>query len=351
MTILITGAAGMIGFHLCRLLAQKGQTVAGLDNFSEYYDVQLKRDRAKRLADETGIEINQVGITDHAALERLWSVLKPRVLIHLAAQAGVRYSFKNPAAYVDSNLVGFGNILEMARRSPLEHLLYASSSSIYGADRKLPWSEDQPADTPLSIYAATKRSNELMAHSYSHLFGLPMTGLRFFTVYGEWGRPDMAIHRFANAIYFGEELELFNRGEMSRDFTYVGDAVEAVVRLMQAIPRSPGADNQKARLGCSEVAPHRVVNIGCGRRHPLIDYVRAIEAGFGKSARLKFGEMSAGEVPDTLADTRLLEAISGYVPSTELSDGVLRFCTWFVDYYGRRPKSALHSSRERHTRT
>jgi UDP-glucuronate 4-epimerase len=325
MRTFVTGAAGFIGFHLCDRLLRDGSAVTGIDNLTPYYDVALKEGRRRLLKERFGVELALVDIADKRALQAIWREVKPERVFHLAAQAGVRYSLENPGAYVDSNLVGFANVLECCREVPPQHLLYASSSSVYGAN-PIPWSEQQPTDHPVSFYAATKKANEVMAHSYAALFGFPATGLRFFTVYGEWGRPDMAFFKFADAIMRGAALELYNHGRSTRDFTYVGDAVEAVVRIAA---RPPAIDG---RAG-SPVAPHRVVNIASGRRIALTEFVDTIAAALGRSPDIRLQDMMPGDVADSWGDVTLLGALTGYVPDTPLSVGIERFARWYKQTY------------------
>jgi UDP-glucuronate 4-epimerase len=330
MRILITGAAGMIGYHLVRRLVGAGRELGAIDSFSAYYDVRLKADRAAALKTEFGVAIERIDINDRAAFQSYWRAFRPTHVVHLAAQAGIRYSLENPQAYVDSNLVGFAGILEACRESWPAHLLYASSSSVYGANRSFPLTETQSTDHPISLYAATKKANELMAHSYSHLFGIPATGLRFFTVYGEFGRPDMAAWKFIKAIDEGEEIELFNEGKMSRDFTYAGDAAKAIELLLDKPPASERLSAHTENL--SPVAPHRVVNIAAGRPVTLEDCVRAIEAALGKTARVRLSPKAPGDVVDTWGDIALLEDLTGYRPSTDIGDGMKIYANWFRSY-------------------
>lgn len=296
MRTLVTGAAGFIGFHLCDRLLRDGFTVVGLDNMTPYYDVSLKEARRRQLKDRYGFEVALVDIADRSRLESLWNEAKPEWVFHLAAQAGVRYSLENPGAYVDSNLVGFANVLECCRRWPPQHLLYASSSSVYGAN-PVPWSEHQPTDHPVSFYAATKKANEVMAHSYAALFGIAATGLRFFTIYGEWGRPDMAFFKFADAIMRGAPVELYNGGRSTRDFTYIGDAIEAMVRIA---PRPPAADSAwqgSTDPATSPVAPHRPINIASGRRIALNDFCHMIAVALDAPADIRLCGMMPGMSP------------------------------------------------------
>jgi UDP-glucuronate 4-epimerase len=325
MRTFVTGAAGFIGFHLCDRLLRDGSAVTGIDDLTPYYDVALKEGRRRLLKERFGVELALVDIADKRALQAIWREVKPERVFHLAAQAGVRYSLENPGAYVDSNLVGFANVLECCREIPPQHLLYASSSSVYGAN-PIPWSEHQPTDHPVSFYAATKKANEVMAHSYAALFGFPATGLRFFTVYGEWGRPDMAFFKFAEAIMRGTAVELYNYGRSTRDFTYVSDAVEAMVRIAAHPPAI-------ADPAGSPVAPHRVVNIASGRRIPLTEFVDTIATALGRSPDIRLCAMMPGDVADTWGDVTLLGALTGYVPDTPLSVGIERFAGWYKQTY------------------
>jgi UDP-glucuronate 4-epimerase len=324
MRVLITGVAGFIGYHLASRLLSEGHHVSGLDNLSPYYDVELKKARLEDLHRQFGFTPNLCDISDGDALDRLIAHAEADIIVHLAAQAGVRYSLTNPEAYVASNLIGFANILESCRNHRPRHLLYASSSSVYGNGRPLPSRESDRTDMPLSIYAATKRANEGMAYSYSHLFGIPATGLRFFTVYGEWGRPDMAFFSFADAILSNRPITIYNDGQMARDFTYVGDAVEAVSRLFELRPPASAG-----------VAAHRIVNIASGRRVPLPDFVSALERALGKSAEKRYEEMQAGDVTETWADTSLLTELTGFAPQTTVGEGTARFAQWFKSWHQR----------------
>lgn len=327
MRYLLTGAAGFIGFHLARRLLQAGHAVAGVDNFSAYYDPALKEDRNAILEGFEAYRTHRLDLTDAEALNAAWDEAAPEVVVHLAAQAGVRYSIDHPDAYVASNLVGTFHVLEAARRRPVRHLLAASTSSAYGANTDMPFREADRAVHPLTLYAATKGANELMGHAYAHLFGTPTTFFRFFTVYGPWGRPDMALFKFARAMRRGEPIEIYGRGEMSRDFTYVDDLVEAIVRLVDAVPvvGAPVGDFDTL----SPVAPWRMVNIGGGAPAPLMDYVAALEAAMGMEARKTFLPMQDGDVPATWASSELLEALTGYRPSTPIDRGVPAFVDWF----------------------
>jgi UDP-glucuronate 4-epimerase len=329
---LVTGAAGFIGFHLCDRLLRDGVRVVALDDLSPYYDVALKDARRHLLKERHGLEVEIVDVADKAGLQAAWRRARPEQVFHLAAQAGVRYSLENPGAYVSSNLFGFANVLECCRELPPQHLLYASSSSVYGAN-PIPWSEHQPADHPVSFYAATKKANEVMAHSYAALFGFPATGLRFFTVYGEWGRPDMAFFKFADAIMRGTAVELYNEGRSTRDFTYVRDAVEAVVRIARRPPSAATGPSGLIDPAQSPVAPHRVINIASGTRTTLTEFVDAIAAALGRHPEIRLRDMMPGDVADTWADVTLLGALAGYVPDTPLREGIGEFARWYKQTY------------------
>ena len=320
MKVLVTGAAGFIGMHCAARLLARGDAVVGLDNLNDYYAVSLKEARLAALGARAAFRFERMDIADGPALHALFAREKPDAVLHLAAQAGVRYSLENPAAYVQSNLVGFANVLEACRRHPPRHLVYASSSSVYGSNRKLPWSEADNVDHPVSLYAATKKANELMAHSYSHLFGLPATGLRFFTVYGPWGRPDMSPMLFASAIMEGRPIQVFNHGDMQRDFTYVDDIVEGTIRVLD---RPAGG-----------TPPCEVFNIGNHTPVGLLDYVAAMERALGREAKLELKPMQPGDVKSTYADTTRLAEATGFAPSTPLDEGLARFADWFKRYYG-----------------
>ena len=327
--ILVTGSAGFIGFHVSRLLLDQGAAVLGIDNFSDYYDVGLKEARHAILGEHPGYALERLAIEDADALGAAWRSFRPDVVIHLAAQAGVRFSIDHPDNYIASNIIGSFNILELARREGLTHLLAASTSSVYGANTDMPFAETQRAQTPMSLYAATKGASELMGHSYSHLFRTPMTFFRFFTVYGPWGRPDMALFKFTRGIIDGTPIDIYNNGDMVRDFTYVGDLAEAVVALIDAVP----GDAPVAGDSLSPVAPFRVVNIGAGQPTRLLDYIAAIEAAVGKPAVRNFMPMQPGDVPATEASHGLLKTLIGRVPSTPPSIGVPEFVRWYRDYY------------------
>lgn len=314
--ILVTGAAGFIGANLSHRLLERGDRVVGLDNFNSYYDPSLKRARAARLASREGFELVEADLADRAAMERLFAAGRFDAIVNLAAQAGVRYSLENPHAYIEANVSGFLNVLEGARHHGTGHLVYASTSSIYGTNTELPFHEGLRTDTPVSLYAATKKANEVMAHSYAHLFGIASTGLRFFTVYGPWGRPDMALFKFTKGILAGEPIPVFNEGKMVRDFTYVDDIVEGIVRV---VDRPQG---------------YRIFNIGNHERVELMRYIRAIESALGMKAKLDLLPMQPGDVQATEADTSALEAATGFRPSTPVEEGVRRFVTWYREYYG-----------------
>jgi UDP-glucuronate 4-epimerase len=339
MHTLVTGAAGFIGFHLsCRLL-ERGTAVVGFDNLNPYYDPALKRARVDRLhslsaASGTPFTLIQADLEDGQAVRDAFAKHRPQRVVNLAAQAGVRYSIENPSAYIQSNLVGFGHILEGCRHYGVEHLVYASSSSVYGGNSRLPFSERQGVDHPVSLYAASKKANELMAHTYSHLYGLPTTGLRFFTVYGPWGRPDMALFLFTKAMLAGEPIEVFNEGRMVRDFTYIDDIVESLVRVLDR-PAAPDPQFDPAHPDpATSWAPHRVFNIGNSNPTPLMDYIDAIEKSLGITATKRFLPMQPGDVPATAADTSALEAWTGFKPNTPVREGVARFVAWYRHFYG-----------------
>ena len=333
MHILITGAAGFIGAALALRLAERGDRITGLDNLNNYYDVKLKEARLARLAAKAGFNFVRNDITDGAAIKALFAREKFDAVVHLAAQAGVRYSLENPKAYIDSNLVGFGHILEGSRHGGVKHLVFASSSSVYGANKRLPFSEHDNVDHPVSLYAATKKANELMAHSYAHLFGLPCTGLRFFTVYGPWGRPDMALFKFTRGILAGQPLPVFNHGKMIRDFTYVDDIVEGVVRVVDR-PAAPDPTwNGERPDSARSSAPWRIYNIGNHQPIELMRYIEVLEQCLGKKAILDLQPIQPGDVPSTYADTAELQAATGFKPATTVETGVRRFVEWYREYY------------------
>ena len=324
-TVLVTGAAGFVGSAVAARLAQMGHKVVGCDNFNDYYDPRLKHDRVEAILAPNGVECLTVELADNGQVVTLFDRVKPDLVVHLAAQAGVRYSLKNPAAYVQSNLVAFGNMLEACRGHKVEHLLYASSSSVYGGNAKVPFSEDDVTDAPVSLYAATKKANELMAHSYSHLYRIPATGLRFFTVYGPWGRPDMAYFSFTQKLLKGETIPVFAEGQLRRDFTYIDDIVEGVVRLLF----KPKPDDGEP--------PHWVFNIGNNQPVKVVDFIQTLEKVLGVEAKLDFQPMQPGDVEATHADTSKLQNWVGYKPSTSLESGLTQFREWYNHWSTIRP--------------
>lgn len=330
--VLITGTAGFIGFHLAKLLLAEGFRVCGYDGMTDYYDVRLKQRRHAMLLQAAGFTAIEGMLEDQALFDRVADDFRPDVIVHLAAQAGVRYSLENPRAYIDSNIVGSFNVMEAARRLEVAHLLMASTSSVYGANEEMPFIETEKADAQLTIYAATKKANESMAHSYAHLWNLPTTMFRFFTVYGPWGRPDMALYKFVDAIFGGRPIDIYNRGEMYRDFTYVDDLVRGIRLLIDAVPERP---SHMPAVGdsLSRVAPFRIVNIGNGQKVKLLDFVEAIEKAVGIPAKRHMMEMQKGDVPATWADNALLQSLTGYRPETDIEDGVAKFVEWYRDYY------------------
>lgn len=333
-TILVTGTAGFIGFHLTRRLLADGHRVVGFDNVNDYYSTSLKRDRLKQIPSSAHYSFVEADLADRGAIDRLFAGEKFDYVVNLAAQAGVRYSIENPHAYIQSNIVGFMNILEACRHHQTKHLVYASSSSVYGATGAAPFSEHRPADHPVSLYAATKRSNELMAHTYSHLYGLPATGLRFFTVYGPWGRPDMALFLFTEAILAGKPIKVFNHGQMQRDFTYVDDIVEGIVRVMLHPPASQPNWDRAIADPATSYAPHRVYNIGNSNPVELLTFIEILENALGRKAIKEMLPFQQGDVPATHADMTDLERDVDFRPRTTLEEGVARFVKWYRDYYG-----------------
>ncbi len=323
--ILVTGAAGFIGFHTALRLLQKGKNVVGIDNLNDYYDVRIKEARLQELARFPKFEFVKLDISDKEAMEKLWSNQGPFLeVVHLAAQAGVRYSLENPYAYITSNCMGHVTVMEMCRHTEgFKHLVYASSSSVYGGNEKLPYSTQDPVDTPISLYAATKRSDELMSHCYSHLYNMPQTGLRFFTVYGPWGRPDMALFIFTKAICEGKKLPVFNNGEMKRDFTYIEDIVTGVLGALDNPPQQQGKN-----------APHRVFNIGNSRSENLMDFIKIIEKELGKNGEIEFLPMQPGDIAETYADTADTTQVTGFKATTTIAEGVPKFIAWYKEYYG-----------------
>ena len=333
MKILVTGAAGFIGHHLSLRLLERGDSVVGLDNMNNYYDVTLKENRLKRMAPFPAFKFVKLDLADKSGMESLFAAEKFDVVVNLAAQAGVRYSIENPQAYVDANLVGFTNVLEGSRHNKVKHLVFASSSSVYGANTKLPFSESDSVDHPISLYAASKKANELMAHTYASLFKLPCTGLRFFTVYGPWGRPDMALFLFTKAILADEPIQVFNHGKMVRDFTYVDDIIEGVVRLIDR-PAEPDPTWSSANPDpATSFAPYRIFNIGNNAPVELMRYINAVEAALGRKAKMNMLGMQPGDVPATEADVSRLEAWVDFRPKTNVEEGIARFVTWYRDYY------------------
>lgn len=332
MKILLTGAAGFIGMHTCLRLLARGDQVVGIDNLNDYYDVTLKEARLARLTGHPNFSFHKLSVEDRQGMADLFAREKPQRVIHLAAQAGVRYSLTNPHAYIDANLQGFTNVLEGCRHNGVEHLAYASSSSVYGGNTALPFSEHHNIDHPVSLYAATKKANELMAHTYSHLFRLPTTGLRFFTVYGPWGRPDMALFLFAKAILEAKPIDVFNHGQMVRDFTYIDDIVEGVIRVIDK-PATPNPAFDAANPDpATSNAPYRVFNIGNNQPTPLMDYITALETALGKTAQKNFLPMQPGDVPATAANTDELNAWVGFKPNTPVMAGVAKFVDWYQSW-------------------
>jgi UDP-glucuronate 4-epimerase len=333
MKLLVTGAAGFIGFHCARRLIELGHEVVGLDNLNTYYDVTLKEARLAELAKLPGFRFHRIDLADRAAIEALFATERPQRVVHLAAQAGVRYSLENPHVYVSSNIAGTLHVLEGCRQTGVEHLVYASTSSVYGANTAIPFSVHQNVDHPLSLYAATKKSTELMAHTYAHLYGLPVSGLRFFTVYGPWGRPDMALFLFTQKILAGEPIDVFNNGHHARDFTYIDDIVEGVVRVADKIatanPEWSGNDPDPA----TSSAPYRLYNIGNNRPVGLMHFIECVEKSLGKKAKMNFLPMQPGDVPQTYADIDSLAEAVGFRPKVSIEEGVRRFVEWYRAYY------------------
>ena len=333
--ILVTGTAGFIGFHLAQLLLDQGFVVHGFDGMTDYYDVRLKQRRHAQLLQNPGFAATEGMLEDQARFDACADAFRPDVIVHLAAQAGVRYSLENPRAYLDSNVIGTFHVMEAARRLGVQHLLMASTSSVYGGNEDMPFGETQKADTQLTIYAATKKANESMGHAYAHLWNLPTTMFRFFTVYGPWGRPDLALFKFVDAILDGRPIDIYNNGDMARDFTYVDDLVRAIRLLVDAVPVRPLDGIVPEGDSLSPVAPYRVVNIGNSDKVQLLDFIEAIETCLGKTAIRNYMPMQMGDVPATWADATLLKRLTGYQPQTDVRDGIARFVTWFRDYYQR----------------
>jgi len=333
LNILVTGCAGFIGMHVSMRLLGAGHEVVGIDNLSSYYDPALKQARLAQLRCQDGFAFERLDIADQAGVQRLFGQHAFARVVHLAAQAGVRYSLTNPHAYVDSNVTGFLNVLEGCRHHACEHLVFASSSSVYGGNRKLPFSEHDHTDHPVSLYAATKKANELMAHTYSHLFRLPTTGLRFFTVYGPWGRPDMSAFLFTRAIFEGRPIDVFNRGDMERDFTYIDDIVEGIVRVLEVIPKPDLTVDMVNPDPARSPAPYRLYNIGNHQPVPLLELIDTLERALGRKAIKNLLPMQPGDVRATFADVDDLHAAVGFTPATPLSEGIRRFCDWYRSYY------------------
>lgn len=334
--ILVTGAAGFIGLHLCKRLLDDGNEVIGIDNLNDYYDINLKIDRLKQIEDNKKFKFIKVDLADREALSNIFAENGFDAVVNLAAQAGVRYSLKNPHAYVDSNLVGFVNILEGCRHTNVKHLVFASSSSVYGANTKMPFSVHHNVDHPVSLYAATKKANELMSHTYSSLYNLPCTGLRFFTVYGPWGRPDMALFLFTKAILEGQPIDVFNYGKMQRDFTYIDDIIEGVVRIIDKIPLpDPNWSGDKPDSATS-YAPYKLYNIGNNNPVELMKFIEVLEDSLGQKAKKNLLPIQAGDVPATYADVDDLIKDTGFKPATSIQDGIKEFVNWYKAYYGKR---------------
>lgn len=333
MKYLVTGAAGFIGFHVTQRLLAAGHQVVGLDNLNDYYDVNLKTARLDLINTHPNFTFMKGDLADREGIAELFRSQRFQRVIHLAAQAGVRYSLENPLAYADANLIGHLNILEGCRHNQVEHLLYASSSSVYGLNRKMPFSTDDSVDHPVSLYAATKKANELMSHTYSHLYGIPTTGLRFFTVYGPWGRPDMALFKFTRAIIAGEKIDVYNHGQMRRDFTYIDDIAEAILRLQDVIPQADINWTVESGSPATSSAPYRVYNIGNSQPVTLMKYIEALESALGQVAEKNMLPMQPGDVMETSADTTALYKVIGFKPQTSVEEGVARFIEWYKDFY------------------
>ena len=330
--IFITGTAGFIGFHLAKLLLAEGFSVHGYDGMSDYYDVTLKHRRHQMLLQSPGFAATEGQLEDRDLLDRTIDAFAPDVIIHLAAQAGVRYSLENPRAYIDSNVIGTFNVMEAARRQKVQHLMMAATSSVYGANTEMPFVETEKADTQLTIYAATKKANESMGHAYAHLYDLPTTMFRFFTVYGPWGRPDLALYKFVDAILDGRPIDIYNHGDMYRDFTYVDDLVRAIRLLMDTVPVRPLDGVVPEGDSLSPVAPFRIVNIGNSEKIRLLDFIDAIEECLGMKAERNYMDMQTGDVPATWANADLLKTLTGYRPHTDFKDGIAKFVTWYREY-------------------
>ena len=339
MTILITGSSGFIGYHLTKRLLESKINVIGIDNLNSYYDINLKKARLEELYKISKIEkvdftFFKEDIENYKKIEKIFKKHKPIKVVNLAAQAGVRYSLENPSAYIKANLEGFGNIIELSRQYSVKHLVFASSSSVYGGNKKLPFNENDNVDHPVSLYAATKKANELIAHSYSHLYNLPVTGLRFFTVYGPWGRPDMALFLFTKAILNNEEISIYNHGKMTRDFTYIDDIIESLLRIIDKVPESDKNFEYMAPNPSTSWAPYKVFNIGNSNPTQLLDYINAIEKATGLKAKRKYMPMQPGDVENTSADTHLLEDWVNFKPNTSIEKGISEFVSWYKSFYG-----------------
>lgn len=342
MRFLVTGTAGFIGFHVAQRLLLAGHTVVGLDGMTAYYDVALKRKRHRMLREFQGFTEQEFMLEDADALDILFRTVQPQKVVHLAAQAGVRYSLENPRAYIDANLIGTFNVLEACRHHPVDHLLIASTSSAYGGNGTFPFRETDRTAAPLTLYAASKIGTEVMAHAYAHLWTLPTTVFRFFTVYGPWGRPDMALFKFTKAMHADQPIEIYNHGRSRRDFTYIDDLVESILRLTEVIPAGPGMGAATVPGDTlSPVAPYRIVNIGGGQPVHLMRFVEAIEAALGRRATRHYLPLPAGDVPETVAGTDLLHSLIGYVPSTPIEAGVASFVAWYRDFYGEQESERL----------
>lgn len=333
MKYLVTGAAGFIGFHVTQRLLAAGHQVVGLDNLNDYYDVNLKTARLDLIKNHPEFTFVKGDLADREDIAELFQTQRFQRVIHLAAQAGVRYSLENPLAYADANLIGHLNILEGCRHNQVEHLLYASSSSVYGLNRKMPFSTDDSVDHPVSLYAATKKANELMSHTYSHLYGIPTTGLRFFTVYGPWGRPDMALFKFTRAMIAGEQIDVYNHGQMRRDFTYIDDIAEAILRLQDVIPQADNSWTVESGSPATSSAPYCVYNIGNSQPVTLMSYIEALESALGQTAQKNMLPMQPGDVMETSADTSALYKVIGFKPQTSVEEGVARFVAWYKEFY------------------
>jgi UDP-glucuronate 4-epimerase len=334
MKIMVTGTAGFIGSHVALRLLERGDEVIGVDNLSDYYDVNLKKARLARFDEDPGYTHVSADLSDREAIELAFARYRPQRVVNLAAQAGVRYAAENPHIYVSTNVTGFLHVIEGCRHHGVEHLVFASTSSVYGADTQMPFSEHQPTEHPLTLYAASKKANEMMAHSYAHLYGLPCTGLRFFTVYGPWGRPDMALFLFAKAILAGEPIKVFNHGHHKRSFTYIDDIAEGVIRALDDVPSGNPAWDGKAPDPASSLAPYRLFNIGNEQPVELLRYIEVLEQCLGRKATMEMLPLQAGDVPDTEADMSALAAAVGYSPKVPVEEGVANFVRWYTDYYG-----------------